>query len=399
MAIDFPALRPTQRRFAPGVLPQTVARTINQRTVRRPLANRSGGAVLELRYENITDDEVDAIRQAWKAAKGRYDTLTLPSEVWAGDGPLEIYAMLLPDSSGWRFSGDVEVEWVKRGRARVRVRLVNYSRSALALPDPPDPGGGPPVTGVTACLYLSEVTPIFTQQLDAYSMFSPDGSRVYTVTSVQGIELTTPGKRMALLAHDVNGNLLWAQEDTQAGGISGVNPGGVAVLPDGNIVAVYMLGTRNYTLLYKYTPAGAMIQQTAFDPTGVPGFGASTNGVAYNNVLDRIVLNWVGIGIYLFDPVTLQPTASRLVTQSAQFSTALYAAANNRFICIGQQDNNELALYEYDATLTTTFQKYTYLTSVASTYVRWRRYCVDQFGAVYCLYIDTSASAQPGAFT
>jgi hypothetical protein len=168
------------------------------------------------------------------------------------------------------------------------------------------------------------------------------------------------------------------------------------VLPDGNIVAVYWRGTSNEMLLYKFTPAGAMILQTAFNPGGVPGFGASGRGVMYVAALDKIAISWVGPGVLLFDPATLLPASGVLGQISTQDPATIHVSNVNRFVCLGRQGSGagNIALFEHDAALGAVTQKYIYGTAAVSTVVAWDRYCVDQFGAVYLLYIDTDATTR-----
>jgi hypothetical protein len=120
--------------------------------VRRPLASHQGGAEVELTYENITDTDVEALRQAHKAARGRWDGLTLPPEVWAGDPDLAVFVAFMPQATVWRFAGEIEVQWVKRGRATATVRLTNHARGFE--------GGGtlPPPFELTYGFAVSETT-------------------------------------------------------------------------------------------------------------------------------------------------------------------------------------------------------------------------------------------------
>jgi hypothetical protein len=156
MSVLFPRFRPTERQFTPGVLPQTVAETESQRIVRKPLASKAGGALLELVFTNITDSEAQQIQATHTATLGTFGTLQLPGELFAGDPDLE--AFVLEIGGLWRFLEPPTIEWAKRGRCTVRVRLLSYRDSSKVLgpavvpplaPETPevDPPGqvGPPL--------------------------------------------------------------------------------------------------------------------------------------------------------------------------------------------------------------------------------------------------------------
>jgi hypothetical protein len=148
-----------------------------------------------------------------------------------------------------------------------------------------------------------------------------------------------------------------------------------------------------------FNPNGALLQQKAFFQTTFPGSVAGPESVAYIASLDRIAIDWNGPGVYLYDPATLTPTASVLGSIGTGFHAAFYTANNNRFIAMGVQGSGSLVLFEHDATLATNTQKYIYATGALPQVISWDRYCVDQFGGVWCLSIDTGATpANRGAY-
>jgi hypothetical protein len=155
LTVQFPAIRPSERELTPAVLPQAKVRTESRRTSRWVLANDGGGATVALTFANITDAWAESIRQTHSLSKGTYDSLVLPPELWAGDPELEAF---LAGAGAWRFAEPPQIEWQKRGRTTVTVRLVQKRRDALPgfnpnappllpwiPPTVPDPGPIPPL--------------------------------------------------------------------------------------------------------------------------------------------------------------------------------------------------------------------------------------------------------------
>jgi hypothetical protein len=168
---------------------------------------------LEVEFANRLDSEVEAIRQAYRAAYGHYDDVLLPDELWAGDPEMLAFVKFLPVGTVWRFSGDVEVEWAKRGRATVRVAFVNYRRTVLTLPPPPviEP---PPVTEITQCLWHQNLIPqaigtLVTDGIAALAM--SDGSFVQAGLA-RGVPAVEDTLTWHVSKYAKDGTILWEKK-------------------------------------------------------------------------------------------------------------------------------------------------------------------------------------------
>jgi hypothetical protein len=151
MSTLFPRLPPTDRKFAPGKLPQTEIATESQRVFRKPMASKAYGATLELAFDNVSDDEAQLIQAVYAATRGTFDTLILPGEIFDGDS--ELLDFVTEIGGLWRFAEAPKIEWAKKGRCGVTVRLLSYKDSsrvvdvptvpALPEPLPDDPEQAP----------------------------------------------------------------------------------------------------------------------------------------------------------------------------------------------------------------------------------------------------------------
>lgn len=107
MATTFPTLTPTSRSFTPPTFPTTKQKTINGITVRRVWASLPNDARLSLSFTNFPDADCLAILNAYTAAKGSLDSLTLPSSLFAGAGTaLATFLTQAGTGLAWHFSDD-----------------------------------------------------------------------------------------------------------------------------------------------------------------------------------------------------------------------------------------------------------------------------------------------------
>jgi hypothetical protein len=125
MAVSFPALKPASRSFSAPEFPVTVYKSQSGATVRRLWASKAGNAGLRLVFENLSDVDTKSILDAYQAARGNFDALTLPAAIFSGADAALKTAM---EGAGltWRFSDGTPptVESVFLGRSRVNVTLV-----------------------------------------------------------------------------------------------------------------------------------------------------------------------------------------------------------------------------------------------------------------------------------
>ena len=114
-----PALCPIRRRSGSGVFPVRVFRSINGKPNRRLYGNREYAIPLELTFiANST--EVEQVRDAYRAAKGTFSPVELPSSFFDGGPPDP-----RPDASlySWRFAADPQVEDLFPNRSRITLRF------------------------------------------------------------------------------------------------------------------------------------------------------------------------------------------------------------------------------------------------------------------------------------
>jgi hypothetical protein len=148
MPADYPAYRPTQLSLTLGDYPVLVN---TWRSVSSPelLGSLPVGAVLQLSYENVLDEEALALMTLWTSTAGGLDHLNpLPSEVAAGilddaeteeaEAANELANKYLLDIAPlvWVMNGQPRQESVKNGRSTVQVELVSELRLAPEF-DPP----------------------------------------------------------------------------------------------------------------------------------------------------------------------------------------------------------------------------------------------------------------------
>ena len=122
MATAFPALCPSRRSYQPGNYPTKRFTAINGVGVTRIYGNKAFDASLSLEFV-VTDAELEDVLECWNDAKGQYDTLTLPSNLFAGISD-SAKAELVPDYLQWRWASKPQVESLLGGRSRVRTQFV-----------------------------------------------------------------------------------------------------------------------------------------------------------------------------------------------------------------------------------------------------------------------------------
>lgn len=142
----FPSIKPTKRSFALGEYPMKAYRALSGKVIRRAFGNRPYGATLELVFENINQDTLDALYQHYHGQQGTINGFDLPNAVWAGldrNTPLvrqlkngEPFIILqslgigdgIANTMQWFYADIPEVESTQRDRSTVTVKLMSEFR-------------------------------------------------------------------------------------------------------------------------------------------------------------------------------------------------------------------------------------------------------------------------------
>jgi hypothetical protein len=130
MATAFPALRPSSRRYRLPVFAITENKAQSGLTSLRLWGSKPEDARLELRFTNVPDSQALQIGQAYLAAKGPIDNLTLPNELFSGaDASLRDFIKAAGTGLTWHFTKEPpDVESVVNGVSSVSVTLVGQLR-------------------------------------------------------------------------------------------------------------------------------------------------------------------------------------------------------------------------------------------------------------------------------
>ena len=128
MATTFPSIAPTRRSFVAPTWPTKTQASQSGVITRRLWGSRPSQAKLSLTFGNINDTNTTAILSAYNSAKGSVDSLTLPTQIFAGaDATLESWLNASATGAGllWSFSegSSPQVESVAPGRSNVTVEL------------------------------------------------------------------------------------------------------------------------------------------------------------------------------------------------------------------------------------------------------------------------------------
>lgn len=117
MAI-FPNLRPSARSLTLGQYPMAVHRTAGGYETRVQQGDRPVGTRLQLTFQNVLEDEVNAILLHYTAQKGSVLPFPLGTGVMAGST-----VNPTPSGQSWKYADAPSVNWVSKGIATVGVSL------------------------------------------------------------------------------------------------------------------------------------------------------------------------------------------------------------------------------------------------------------------------------------
>lgn len=114
-----PSICPVQRRTGVGQFPVRVFRSLNGKPNRRLYGNREYAIPLDLQFI-VTSEEVEQVREAYRAAKGTFHPVELPDSFFDG-GAVDPR----PDKTlyAWRFAAEPVVEDLFPNRSRLSLRF------------------------------------------------------------------------------------------------------------------------------------------------------------------------------------------------------------------------------------------------------------------------------------
>ena len=128
MPTTFPSIAPTRRSFVAPTWPTKTQASQSGVITRRLWGSRPSQAKLSLTFGNVNDTNTAAILSAYNSAKGSVDSLTLPTQIFAGaDATLQSWLDASATGAGllWCFAEGTspQVESVAPGRFTVTVEL------------------------------------------------------------------------------------------------------------------------------------------------------------------------------------------------------------------------------------------------------------------------------------
>ena len=128
MAISFPDVQPSSRRFVAPRWSTTPNRSQSGVVTKRLWSSKPGDGQLNLGYNNIRDEIAVQFMNAYNLSKGSTEEVDLPASVFQGTAtPLNIYLRSLLAQQGlrWYFKDDdpPEIDSVVPGISNVKVNL------------------------------------------------------------------------------------------------------------------------------------------------------------------------------------------------------------------------------------------------------------------------------------
>ena len=121
MTTAFPAIAPTKRSYTAPQFATKRFDSISGAGVTRLYGSKSFGAQLQLEY-NLADSGTSQFLECYENARGDFDTLELPTEIF--DGMSSDITSQIPAHLSWRFKETPQIDSIFPNRSRIRVRLV-----------------------------------------------------------------------------------------------------------------------------------------------------------------------------------------------------------------------------------------------------------------------------------
>lgn len=122
--MTYPALIPSARTFAPGIIPQSDQATMSGLQTGFRRGNRRTEQTLQLSYTNLTETQLNLIKAHYIDRQGTFDIFYLSAETWNGYTTPPVG--LLSDFA-WRYAGPPTISDGIVGRWAVDVELRTYA--------------------------------------------------------------------------------------------------------------------------------------------------------------------------------------------------------------------------------------------------------------------------------
>lgn len=120
----FPSITPTSMDFTAPEFPVKTNSSLSGVISRRLFGNRGSRSVLNMTFDNLTDEVAVEFLDAWNDAKGQIETLTIPSIVFDGaNSALIAYISDGGDDLNWHFSSAPQINRVSPGISNVSITL------------------------------------------------------------------------------------------------------------------------------------------------------------------------------------------------------------------------------------------------------------------------------------
>ena len=121
MTTAFPALTPSARQVTQGQYAVKRFTSIAGTGMSRAYGSQPFNAELDLKFDNVSDLDALKIYEEYNNARGTFDDLSLPEEIWGGMEP-DLKTLLL-GSYLWRFSQQPVIASVRPGVSSITVKL------------------------------------------------------------------------------------------------------------------------------------------------------------------------------------------------------------------------------------------------------------------------------------
>ena len=125
--LPYPPLTPSSRSISVGDYPIKKYKAMDGVEVRILYGSQDSGAVMQLTYQNITDELASDFVRHFRSTKGTFEQFPVAQEVyngWDGDttvGPDQIFR---GEKARWRYDGPPTIANVRPGISTVQISLV-----------------------------------------------------------------------------------------------------------------------------------------------------------------------------------------------------------------------------------------------------------------------------------